>query len=322
MRIGQEVQALPRSGRLSEAGAISASTTRAEALAWLINRFQSAGLEEPSREARLTLCAACGFSPAALISARETPLGAAAARLNKFAARRAGGEPLSKIVGKREFWGLTLAVSADVLDPRPETETIVETALALFARRRREALRILDLGVGSGSLLCALLSEFPKARGLGVDISKAAAQVARGNVDACGFTGRAEVRIGHWTANVDGQFDLIVSNPPYVRSPDIAGLAREVRDFDPRLALDGGADGLEAYRAIMPASARLIAPDGWLLAEVGAGQAADAVAIAAKAGFLDCATCRDLAGVERVVAARLPRRSAHEGDNRHALVIR
>ena len=120
-------------------------------------------------------------------------------------------------------------------------------------------------------------------------------------------TGRADVRVGHWTEGVDGPFDLIVSNPPYIRAADIAGLAREVRDFDPRLALDGGADGLDAYRAIMPASARLLAPGGWLLVEVGAGQAADVLAIAAKAGFLDCATRRDLAGVERVVAARSPR---------------
>jgi release factor glutamine methyltransferase len=305
---------------LSETGAVSASTTRAEALAWLTKRFQSAGLEEPTREARLTLCAACGFPPAVLVSAPEKPLGEAAARLNEFVARRAAGEPLSKIVGKREFWGLTLAVSAEVLDPRPETETIVEAALALFAGRRREALWILDLGVGSGSLLCALLSEFPEARGLGVDLSKAAAKVARGNVEACGFTGRAEVRVGHWTEDVDGPFDLIVSNPPYVPSAAIAGLAREVRDFDPRLALDGGADGLEAYRAIMPASARLIAPRGWLLAEVGAGQAADALAIAEKAGFLDCTTRWDLAGVERVIAARSPRSPAHEGDKRHAHV--
>ena len=305
---------------MSERGAFGASTRRAEALARLIERFQSAGVEEPSREARLTLCAACGVPPAVLISAPEAPLGAAAARLNEFSARRAAGEPLSKIRGKREFWGLTFAISPDVLDPRPETETIVEAAVALFASRRREALRILDLGVGSGSLLCALLSEFPEARGLGVELSTAAAKVARANVDACGLAPRADIRVACWSEDVGGPFDLIVSNPPYIPSAEIAGLAREVSDFDPRLALDGGADGLEAYRAIMPASVRLIAPGGWLLAEVGAGQSADALAIAAKAGFLDCTARRDLAGVERVVAARSPRSPAREEDKRHACV--
>ena len=305
---------------MSERRIFGATTTRAEALAGLTERFQSAGLEEASRQARLTLCAACGLPPALLISAPEAPLGAAASRLNEFVARRAAGEPLSKIVGKREFWGLTLAISPDVLDPRPETEAIVEAAIALFASRRREALRILDLGTGSGALLCALLSEFSEAHGVGVDLSEAAAKVARGNVEACGLAGRADIRVGRWTQNLDGPFDLIVSNPPYIPSADIADLAREVRDFDPRLALDGGADGLEAYRAIMPASARIIAPDGWLLAEVGAGQASDALGIAAKAGFLDCATRRDLAGVERVVAARSVRGSAHEGNHRHAHV--
>ncbi len=298
---------------MSERGAFVASTTRAEAHARLAERFHSAGLEQPRREARVTLCAACGFSPAALIAAPEGLLGAPAARLNEFAARRAAGEPLSKIVGKREFWGLMLAVSPDVLDPRPESETIVEAAIALFAGRRHKALRILDLGVGSGALLCALLSEFPEACGLGVDLSEPAAKVASGNVEACGLAGRAGVRVGHWTQNIDGLFDLIVSNPPYIPSADIDGLAREVRDFDPRLALDGGADGLEAYRAIMPASARLIAPGGWLLAEVGAGQAAGALAIAVEAGFLEFRTRRDLTGVDRVVAARSPRSSAQRG---------
>jgi release factor glutamine methyltransferase len=300
---------------LNEENAFSASTTRAEALRRLVEVFRSK-FDAPAREARLTLCAACNLSPATVIAAPDEPLGLTAPQLSEFALRRMGGEPLSKIVGKREFWGLPLSVSRDVLDPRAESETIIEAAVALFARRRREPIRILDLGIGSGALLCALLNEFPEAQGLGVDRSEDAAKVARTNLEACGLAGRADVRVGHWTDGVEGPFDLIVSNPPYVPSSSIAGLPREVRDFDPRLALDGGADGLEAFRAIIPASIRLISPNGRLLVEVGAGQARCVLAIAAEAGFLDGATCRDLAGVERVVAARAPRGPISERVNR------
>ncbi len=296
--------------------AFSASTTRAEALRRLVEAFRDCEFDEPAREARLTLCAACRLPPAAVIAAPDAPLGLAARQLSEFVLRRAAGEPLSKIVGKREFWGLTLSVSRDVLDPRPESETIIEAAVALFADRRREPIRILDLGIGSGALLCALLREFPGAQGLGVDRSEDAVKVARTNLEACGLAGRADVRVGHWTDGVEGPFDLIVSNPPYIPSSSIAGLPREVRDFDPRLALDGGADGLKAFRAIIPSSARLISPDGRLLVEVGAGQARSVLAIAAEAGFLDGATWRDLAGVERVVAARAPLGQFPEGVNR------
>jgi release factor glutamine methyltransferase len=239
-----------------------------------------------------------------MIAEPEQPLGAAARKLANFAARRAAGEPLSRIVGSREFWGLELTISPDVLDPRPETETVVEVAVAMFRNRRMDALRILDLGVGSGALLCALLAEFANARGIGVDVSAPAARVARGNIEACGLIRRAKIRVADWTNGLVGPFDLIVSNPPYVRSAEIAGLSREVRDFDPRLALDGGSDGLDAYRAIVPKSAPLLAVGGWLLLEIGAAQAADVLAIATRAGFVDCTVHRDLAGLERVVAAR------------------
>jgi release factor glutamine methyltransferase len=282
--------------------------TRAEAFRRLVEAFRNLKFEEPAREARLTLCAACGLPPTTMIAAPDERLGPAASRLGEFALRRAEGEPLSKIVGRREFWGLPLFVSRDVLDPRPETETIIEAAVALFGDRRSEPIRVLDLGVGSGALLCALLVEFPAARGLGVDRSEEAAAVARANLEACRLAERAEVRLGNWADGVDGLFDLIVSNPPYIPSVDIAGLPREVRDHDPRAALDGGADGLEAFRAIIPASAALISPGGRLIVEVGASQARSVLAIAAEAGFRDVSTWRDLAGVERAVAARSPRR--------------
>ena len=299
----------------------SAGTTRAEALKFLVEQFRRSELDEPVREARLALCAAADLPSAALIAAPEVPLGGAAARLEEFAVRRVSGEPLSKIVGRRGFWGLALTISPDVLDPRPETETIVEAAVALFADRRRDELRVLDLGVGSGALLCALLREFVNARGLGVDISAAAAEVARRNVAACGVAGRADILVASWTNGVVGPFDLIVSNPPYIPTADIDGLSREVRHFDPRLALDGGVDGLDAYRAIFPEAARLLAPDGWLLVEAGAGQADGVLAIAAKAGFLERSTRRDLAGVERVVVVARSGHRDHEGDDRHKRVI-
>ncbi|HME86621.1 MAG TPA: peptide chain release factor N(5)-glutamine methyltransferase [Roseiarcus sp.] len=304
---------------------LSAGTSRAEALKLLVERFRRSELDDPGREARLTVCAAANLPPAALIAAPEAPLGGAAERLEEFAMRRVSGEPLSKIVGRREFWGLALSISPDVLDPRPETETIVEAAIALFAERRQDRLRVLDLGVGSGALLCALLHEFVNARGLGVDISAAAAEVARRNAAACGLAGRADIHVGTWADGVVGPFDLIVSNPPYVRTSEIESLSPEIRNFDPRLALDGGIDGLDAYRVILPAGARLVAPDGWLIIEAGAGQAGDVLAIAAKAGFLERSTRRDLAGVERVVVAGTPRsapgRRNLEGDNRHERVI-
>ena len=289
---------------MTTVSALDASTARAEALACLVETFQRSGIEDPKREAGITLSAASGVSPVALIVAPQEPLGSSAARVEEFAARRAAGEPLSRIVGKREFWGLSLKISPQVLDPRPETETIVEASLRLLADRREEPLRILDLGLGSGAILCALLSEFVHARGVGVDISAGAADVALRNVEACGLAGRAEVRIGDWTGGVGGPFDVIVSNPPYIPAADLARLPREVRNFDPRLALDGGIDGLDAYRRILPGSRSLLSEGGWLIVEIGAGQAANVLAIAEECGFADASTGKDLAGRDRVVTAR------------------
>ncbi len=286
--------------------ALDASTARAEALASIVESFQRSGIEDPKREAGITLSAASNVSPIALIVAPREPLGSAARRVEEFAARRAAGEPLSRIVGKREFWGLELAISPQVLDPRPETETIVEASLRLLGDRREEPLRVLDLGVGSGALMCALLSEFAHARGVGVDISAGAANVARSNIEACGLVERAEIRLGDWTRGLEGPFDLIVSNPPYIRSADLLRLPREVRNFDPRLALDGGADGLDAYRRILPGSRSLLSGGAWLMVEIGASQAADVLAIAERCGFVDASTEKDLSGLDRVVVARSP----------------
>ena len=278
------------------------ATTRAAARSQLAARFAALGADDPQREATLLLTRVCAFRMAALVAAPDAPLGEAAARLAAAATRRFAGEPLSRILGRREFWSLPLAISPEVLDPRPDTETIVEAALAAFAGRRAEPLRVLDLGVGSGALLCALLSELSAAHGLGVDISQSAAAVARANVEALGFSDRAEVRVGDWAAGLAGPFDLAVANPPYVRSGDIAFLEREARVHDPRLALDGGADGLDAYRALAPQIARLLAPAGQFFVEVGFDQAAAVISIARAAGLVDLATHRDLGGIARVVS--------------------
>ena len=297
MWIGQKVQALPRTVGLRSIGP---TTSRAAALAILAKAFAGV-VEAPAREAALVLRAA-GLKPTDLIVEPDAPLGAAAADAQRYAARRLSGEPLSRIVGRREFWGLTFALSPEALDPRPETETIVEAALAAFAARRGEALRIVDFGVGSGALLAALLSEFPAARGVGVDLSPGAAAQARANLGSLGLVAQVEIRVADWAEGLEGAFDLIVANPPYIPSGDIAGLAREVRDHDPRLALDGGADGLDAYRALAPEIARLLAPAGRFFVEVGAGQADAVKALATAAGLIDLATHRDLARIERVVS--------------------
>jgi release factor glutamine methyltransferase len=292
---------LPRPGGIRGL-ALQASTTRSEASAALQETFEACGIEDPGREARITLCAGSGLTPVALIVDPAEPLGPAAARVQEFALRRAGREPLSRILGKREFWGLSLAITPHVLDPRPETETIVDVALSIFNDRRAAPLRILDLGVGSGALLCALLTEFGAARGIGADSSAKAANVAQGNLESCGLSSRSEIRIGDWTRGLDGPFDLIVSNPPYIPTADLPALQREVRDFDPWLALDGGNDGLAPYRRILPESRRLLAPSGWLIAEFGAGQAGDVMAIANQSGFSDVRLYQDLAGLDRVFA--------------------
>ncbi|HSU98573.1 MAG TPA: peptide chain release factor N(5)-glutamine methyltransferase [Roseiarcus sp.] len=285
--------------------ALEASTARFDALTSLEQAFRAGGIENPAREARLSLCAASGVSPVALIVDPRQPLGLAASKVREVAARRAAGEPLSRIVGRREFWGLSLAITPHVLDPRPDTETVVEAALSILSGRRDAPLRILDLGVGSGAILCALLVEFGAARGVGVDISVDAANLAQANLKACGLSPRSEIQVRDWTRNLDGPFDLIVSNPPYIPTADLPGLPREVRDFDPSVALDGGSDGLAAYRRILPEARRLLAAGGRLLVELGAGQAVEVAGIAKRCGFAQLAFHRDLAGLDRVLAAGL-----------------
>jgi len=225
----------------------------------------------------------------------------ALARLSEFAARRLAGEPVWRILGEREFWGLRFLLSPATLEPRPDTETIVEAALAELKQRRDEALSVLDLGTGTGCLLVSLLSELPHARGLGIDLSEEACRTAAGNAALNGLGDRAEFRQGSWTEGLAGPFDLIVSNPPYIRSADIAELSVEVREHDPVLALDGGADGLGPYRIFARTLPGLLAPGGIVVFEIGAGQGEDVVALMRAGGLESRGSRHDLGGHERAL---------------------
>lgn len=266
--------------------------------------LNSAGFDEPRRLARRVGAAALRLSLTEVFAHPERTLTEAeAARVGNILRRVLAHEPLSRIVGAREFWGLEFRLSADTLDPRPETETVVEAVLARIPDRQRPY-RILDLGTGTGCLLLALLSEFPAAAGLGVDCAPGAVATARENAVALGLDGRAAFAAGDWGAGVDRAFDVIVANPPYIATETIAGLPPEVRDFDPRRALDGGADGLDAYRAIAGALPPLLAPGGLFAAELGAGQGEAVAAILAAAGLEVLGVEDDLAGIARCILAR------------------
>lgn len=225
----------------------------------------------------------------------------ALARLDDFSARRVAGEPVWRILGEREFWGLPFRLSRATLEPRPDSETIVETALAQFAGRRDEKLELLDLGTGTGCLLIALLSELQRARGLGIDLSDEACRTAAGNAALNGVDDRATFRQGSWTEGLTGRFDLIVSNPPYIPSAEIATLSVEVREHDPLLALDGGADGLGPYRFFASTLPPLLTPGGVIVFEIGAGQGPDVVALMRAGGFEFRGSRNDLGGHERAL---------------------
>ncbi len=265
----------------------------------------AAGVPDGATDARVLLCAAAGLDRASLLRDPDTPLGTGAvARFETLLRRRLAREPVSRILGRRAFWSLDLAVTAAVLDPRPDTETLVSAVLDHVGARRGAPWRILDLGTGSGAILCALLSELPEARGHALDSSFPACAVARANLRACGLAGRSLVVQGSWgDAVAPGLSDIVVANPPYVATATIAALDPEVRDHDPREALDGGRDGLDAYRAIAAQAPGLLAPGGLLGLEVGIGQASAVSGLLAAAGMSCRGARRDLAGIERVVTA-------------------
>jgi release factor glutamine methyltransferase len=273
----------------------------------LAARFKSGAIDSPELDARILVGAALGLDLTGMIAAAtRADTAAEAARLEDFAGRRLKGEPVARILGSREFWGLPLQLSAATLVPRPDTETVVALALQMLrAGPGADRPRIADLGTGSGAILLALLSELPDAVGVGTDISAAALRTASANARNLGLGRRAAFVACDYASALSGAFDLIVSNPPYIRSAEINDLASEVRDHDPLGALDGGSDGLDAYRALVPQAVRLLASGGGLALEVGHDQGADVKQLMAAAGLTLCGPPRtDLAGIPRAVAGR------------------
>jgi release factor glutamine methyltransferase len=278
----------------------------------LTARFKTNDIDSAELDARILAGAVLGLDLTGLIAAATRILTTEEAeRLEGFAERRMAGEPVARIIGLKEFWGLPLRLSPDTLVPRPDTETVVEAALEILRAGSMcdQPLRIADLGTGSGAILLALLSELPSAFGIGTDISVAALRTARENARQLGLASRAAFVACDYASALSGPFDLMLSNPPYIRSPDIASLDAEVRDHDPFRALDGGADGLDAYRLIAPAAARLLAPGGALVVEVGHDQSGEVEGLLAAAGLTaDGGPKSDLAGIRRAVVGRkLPR---------------
>ncbi len=267
----------------------------------LARRLAAAGIAAARREARLLVALAASVEPATVLGWPERCLdSAAAALLAEFAERRIAREPYARLAGRRQFWSLDFALSPETLDPRPDSETLIEAALALLPDRSA-ALRIVDFGTGSGCLLLALLSEFAGAFGVGIDLSPGAAAVARRNAAALGLAGRAVFAVGRWGEALAGPVDVILANPPYICSESIDRLAPEVARFEPRLALNGGSDGLDAYRALAGETRRLLRPSGIGFFELGEGQAEAVAALMRAAGLgLRCIR-RDLAGIERVL---------------------
>ena len=274
----------------------------------LTARFKSASIDSAELDARILVGAVLGLDLTGVIAAASRLLTSdESIRLEDFTHRRLAGEPVARIVGLREFWGLPLQLSAATLVPRPDTETVVELALEMLRAYQRSGrpLRIADLGTGSGAILLALLSELPDAFGYGTDISVEALRTAHSNAVDLGLASRAAFVACDYAAALSDTFDLIVSNPPYIRSADIPGLATEVCDHDPRRALNGGTDGLDAYRELVPQAARLLAPGGVLAVEVGEGQSADVERLMTSAGLtLEGPPKADLAGIRRAVAGR------------------
>lgn len=260
--------------------------------------------ETPRLDALLLLEQASGIAANRLRLDPAVPLTpAVVTAFEALLLRRLAHEPVSKIVGFREFWSLSFRTSADVLDPRPDSETLVEAVLAAVADRSAP-LRLVDFGTGSGCLLLSLLHELPNATGLGVDLSPAALAIARENAGRLDVATRAAFRQGDWGQELAGAFDILISNPPYIESAVVPTLEPEVAQYDPALALDGGPDGLNGYRRLAPDLARLAAPGAVVALEVGQGQDAAVSELLAAAGFSGLFARADLGGIRRVVVGR------------------
>jgi len=277
------------------------SNTIAAALAEAGGRLRAVGADSPELDARVLLRQVTGHEDAWLIANPDAEIDAEALHgYSELLARREHREPVSQIVGEREFWSRNFRVTADVLTPRADTETLIETVLTRI-EDRDASLRILDLGTGSGCILLTLLAECPNATGLGVDMSSAALEVAATNAVALGLSGRVKWQEADWCEGVEGPFDVIVSNPPYIAGYEFRHLEPEVRDHEPNMALNGGADGLAAYRRIIPSLKRLGTGHSVIAMEVGQGQARGVAALGRVAGLRIADTDQDIARRVRVI---------------------
>lgn len=285
---------------------LMAGATIASARRVLARAFTTAALDAPELDARLLVGHALSLDHAGVASQGSRLL--TQAEIDSIAAlaqRRLAREPIARILGVKEFWGLPFRLNAETLVPRPETETVVEAALDALGPRRRSTLRLADLGTGAGALLLALISECPAAIGVGTDLSATALACARSNARALGLAERAAFVVCDYGAALAGSFELVVSNPPYIRRSDIAGLQPEVRAFDPLRALNGGVNGLDGYRAIAADARRLLTPGGIVVVELGAGQVDAVASFFLAAGLAVGAPRHDLSGVARALPARL-----------------
>lgn len=275
--------------------------TAAQALRAAIPLLRDAGIADAPRDARILLADAMGVAPNRLTLHLPDPLdGAVQARFDAQIAARAAHQPVAQIIGYRQFWGRKFNVTRDTLDPRPETETLVAEALS------RPFVKILDLGTGTGCILLSCLADMPMSHGVGCDLSNAALAVAQANATALGLARRARFEQSDWFAAVSGRFDLITANPPYITATEMSELSPDVAKWEPHLALSGGDDGLEAYRAIARgAGARLMA-QGRVLLEIGPTQGAAVSALMVAQGFEDLRVLADMDGRDRVVAATKP----------------
>lgn len=273
--------------------AIQAGAEKQHVRSTIASMLRRAGLSDSTFEARILIEDLGGERPVLdEVSARK---------LQDALSRRLHGEPLWRILREREFWGLPFTLSPGTLEPRPDSESVIEAAIAQFGTRRQETLRLLDLGTGTGCLLIASLSEFPQATGIGIDLAEDALATAAANAARNRLAERASFRQADWTQGLEGEFDLILSNPPYIPSGEIATLDAAVREHDPLLALDGGTDGLTAYRALAQALPPHLAQGGRIIFEIGAGQKEAVVALMAARGLRHVDTRRDLGGHERAL---------------------
>ncbi|MFA5040402.1 MAG: peptide chain release factor N(5)-glutamine methyltransferase [Bdellovibrionales bacterium] len=266
------------------------------------DRLEEAGVDNPQLDARLLAGHALGLDRAELLSQSRRLLTAEEMdAIEALLAQRVEGKPVARIIGKREFWSLDFLLNEATLEPRPDSETLVEAIIKLGKNGRT----ILDLGTGTGCLLLSLLHEMPESTGIGVDISRDAVHQAAKNAISLCLTDRAEFRVSNWLSDITEKFDIIISNPPYVSTLSIPKLMREVRKYDPKLALDGGRDGLSVYRLLIPQLAAFLNPHGLVAFEVGQKQAPKVADLLRKNGFTNIAAHKDLSGIERCVTASL-----------------